>query len=70
LAIWAAMIPVRDLGCRPQPAPGGQAQRGRSAIDVAAVAHVSDPHETSLVTELVQDPVVTDPRILSSPWAR
>jgi hypothetical protein len=25
------------------------------------VAHVSDPHETSLVINLVQDPVVTNP---------
>jgi hypothetical protein len=30
-------------------------------IDVAAVAHVGDPHEVSLVIDQVQDPVVTNP---------
>jgi hypothetical protein len=57
IARWTSLVPSQMRSTR----SSRKVQRGLSAIDVAAVAHVSDPHETSLVIDLVQDPVVTNP---------
>ena len=52
---------IPDPGAAPELTPIGQAWCGWSAVDVAAVAHVSDPHEAPLIIDQVQNPVVTDP---------